>query len=158
MIRMAIIENGKCINIIKTVEPPSLPGKEVVETVEGFGIGDFYTDGVWSKDPIAEAKKVEEAAKRLIEAENIANLSNDAILQFIKNNTLSEIETYIENQYSELINMSDAEIDTYINDNVVNIASTKTALKILAKDLAQTMSILKIVIKISIFLIKKEIS
>ena len=88
--------------------------------------------------------------------DNKDNLLNDALMVFLKNNTLAEIETYIDEQFSVLAGMSDAEIDGYIN-TITTIAATKTALKVMAKDQAQTMKLLKIATKISVYLIKREL-
>lgn len=59
--KLAIIENNKCVNVIKSKEMISIPGNEVVVAEHGYGIGDLFSNGVWSKDPINESEDFEKA-------------------------------------------------------------------------------------------------
>ena len=59
--KLAIIENNKCVNVIKSKEMISIPGNEVVVAEHGYGIGDLFSNGSWSKDPIKESEDFEKA-------------------------------------------------------------------------------------------------
>ena len=85
----------------------------------------------------------------------ITNISNTTLVAYLKNHTLEEIEIYIANQYSVLAGMTPTAIDNYIDTNVVNLASAKNVLKVLAKDIAQAMAVLQITTKIATYTIKK---
>lgn len=68
MTKYAIIENGVCKNVI-------VAGAEFAEQIgavllaEGFGIGDMYTNGIWSKAAAEEpAPTAEERLTALEEA------------------------------------------------------------------------------------------
>jgi uncharacterized GH25 family protein len=102
------------------------PNFHILEEVQSLPFdyrGNHYTyeDGTWAKTPYGiaqdaisqeEAEKI--AAAEQIETENKINLNNDVLLSAIKNKSFAEIEAYI-------------------NNNVTNIASSKTVLKGLAK-------------------------
>lgn len=48
----AEIENGVCVNTVEADESFA-QFMNLVELPEGFGIGDYYVDDVWSHDPPA---------------------------------------------------------------------------------------------------------
>lgn len=139
---------------------------EIVNFIPDNFKGRYYTyvNDVWEKtsygiEQIAilaavEAEKEEKEQKKIA---NLNNLSNDTLIRLLKTNTLAEIETYIEGSFSNLAKMTDTDIDNYLDTNVTDLASAVSALKILAKDLSQTMSLLKVVTKITIYLIKKDL-
>lgn len=93
-----------------------------------------------------------------IEENNISNIKNDVLLSAIENNSMSEIETWVSGQFSALVNMSDTDIDNYVDTNITDLASSKEVLKILAKDVSKAISILKVVTKVSKHLIKKSLT
>jgi len=107
-------------------------------------------------DAIAAEKQASQI-KHQKENDNLNNIKNDAIVSAIKNKSFSGIENYIENLFSALAGMSDTDIDDYINKNVIDLHSAKSAIKTIAKDLNKTMSLLKIVVKISVWLAKKDL-
>ena len=109
-------------------------------------------------DIITEA---EEAAKEVIEQEDAdsrADLTNDELINYLKAKTLPEIEIDIADRFSVITTMTDEEIDTYLDTNVIDLASARTVLKILAKDVKAIITVLKVVAKISVYLIKKVIN
>lgn len=121
----------------------------------------YDNEGVWSRTPIGQAVYNDRIAKQDAEekeASNTTNISNDVIITAIKNKTLPEIETWVSNQFSNLTNMTDTQIDNYINNNITDLSSAKNALKVIAKDLSQVMVLLRTVIKLSVWLAKKEIN
>ena len=51
--RYAVIENSICVNVI-VAEPDFAKEIGAVEILDGYGIGDIYSDGEWSKAPEPE--------------------------------------------------------------------------------------------------------
>ena len=102
----------------------------------------------------------EPARQAIIEAEatNKADITNDELINYLKVKTLPEIEIDIADRFSVITTMTDEEIDTYIDTNVTDLASARTVLKILAKDVKAIITVLKVVVKISVYLIKKVIN
>ena len=103
------------------------------------------------------AQSPEELAAIEIEENDRSNIKNDAILSFIENNSMAEIDAWVSNRFSELAGMSKTDIDNYIDANIVNLDTSKAALKILANDISKTMVILRITTKIAVFLLKRAI-
>lgn len=129
---------------------------------DDWGRNHYTFDGeAWSRTPLGQAVYNDRIAKQDAEekeASNTTNISNDVIITAIKNKTLPEIETWVSNQFSNLTNMTDTQIDNYINNNITDLSSAKNALKVIAKDLSQVMVLLRTVIKLSVWLAKKEIN
>jgi len=86
-----------------------------------------------------------------------AQVSNDTLATYLKAHTLEEIETYVAGQFSALAGMTPTAIDNYLDTNVVDLATAKSVLKVLAKDLAQTMVLLQITTKIAAYTVKQEL-
>ena len=103
------------------------------------------------------AQTPEELAAIEREENDRSNIKNDAILSFIENNSMAEIDAWVSNSFSELAGMSKTDIDNYIDANIVNLDTSKAALKILANDISKTMRILRITTKIAVFLLKRAI-
>ena len=138
-----------------------------VDDVPSDFVGNWYTyDEVnnWTKTQFglneeakiaaSKAGKTKEEQNKII---NSQNLKNDSIINFLKNNNLDQIETYVEDQFSSLVSMTDIQIDDYIDTNIIADDSVKAALKTIAKDTAQSVKLLQIVTKIAVHLIKKEL-
>jgi len=85
------------------------------------------------------------------------NISNDALVSYLQTHTLPEIEVFVANQFSALTGMTPTAIDTYLDSNVIDLSSAVAVLKVLAKDLAATMTILKITTKMAAYVVKKEV-
>ena len=159
--KKALIFKNKIIQIVDQVFPV-VKSMEWIEcpdecklwwrVVDGSAISPTQTE----LDTVA-AEKQEANADRQTENDNANNIKNDAIISAIKNKSLHEIENYIEGIFSTLAGMSGTDIDTYIDENVTDLPSAKSAIKVVAKDLNKAMSLLKIAVKISVWLAKKSL-
>jgi len=85
------------------------------------------------------------------------NISNEDLVTYLESHTLEEIETYVTGLFSSLADMTPAVIDTYLDTNVIDLASAKDVLKVLAKDLAQSIVLLQITTKIAAYTVKKDL-
>jgi hypothetical protein len=97
----------------------------------------------------------EQVVQDVIEDKN--TISNDDLIAYLRSHTLSDIQAYVETQFSALADMEATTIDNYLNTNVVDLASAKTVLAVLAKDLAESLKLLKVTTRIATYLIKKEL-
>lgn len=66
------LENNTCINIIvfDTKEQAENFDNTLVEVAEGFGIGDDYIDGAWSKHIKTVEERIADIDKELIKIDN----------------------------------------------------------------------------------------
>jgi hypothetical protein len=87
----------------------------------------------------------------------IMNISNDDLVTYLQDHTLEEIDVYVSTQFSVLATMLPDDIDIYLDANVTDLPSVVDVLKVLAKDLAATMVLLKITTKMAAFAAKKEL-
>lgn len=62
--RYAIIKNNICVNVI-VAEPDFATEIGAVSIPDGFGIGDIYKDGEWSKAPEPEPQPSGDTESRL---------------------------------------------------------------------------------------------
>ena len=144
----------------KTVTTKKYEKLVVSEVPDNFR-GCYYTyDKEWELTPygiikLAERQSISDEITK--SAQDTIEINNDVLISFLRNNTIQEIETYISDQFSELSVMTDSEIKAYIAANVNDLSSAKNILTILGKDLSQTMIFLKIVTKLTIYMIKKQL-
>jgi len=99
------------------------------------------------------------AIREQIVADEITNktsLSDDVLLTYLKTRTLPVIETEIAAMFSSLAVMTQADIDAYINTSTADDV-VKTALKYITKDVINIIALEKVVTKIAVYLIKKEL-
>ena len=57
--RYAEIKNGVCVNAVEADETFARL-MNLVELPDGFGIGDYYTDGIWNHEPDQEPEATTE--------------------------------------------------------------------------------------------------
>ena len=148
---------GKAYAFIKLASCEQI---EVDDIPEDFKLGHYtLIDSVWAKTPAGVQYDIEQdaiVAAATLQAENEANIATDSLITAVKAMSMAEIDTYVNTQFSALSSLSDSAIDSYINTNVIDLSSAKAVMVILAKDLAHTMQLLRIVTKLAVHNLKQS--
>jgi len=132
-----------------------------VESIPALWSGGYYTyEADWvptakGNEAIAAAQLAQSA--QAVIADVKGSIDHDAVVNALKTKTAEEIEAYIAGLFSALSGLSDVEINAYVDANVTDLASARSALKVLAKDTAAIVRLLKVISKISIYLAKQAV-